>query len=63
MYQAANFCGTIAFKVYEVTQGKRKSVKGYSFKICDNKKNRRDCNTGIGNYVGSVALLLFYKRG
>ena len=38
MYQAANFCDTIAFKVYEVTQGKRKSVKGYSFKICDNKK-------------------------
>ena len=36
MYQAAKFCNSTASKIYEVTQNKRKTTKGYIFKICDN---------------------------
>ena len=36
MYQAANFCESNASKIYEVTQNKRKTTKGYKFIICDN---------------------------
>lgn len=36
MYQAAIFCESNASKIYEVTQNKRKTTKGYKFIICDN---------------------------
>ena len=36
MYQAAKFCNSTASKIYEVTKNKRKTTKGYIFKICDN---------------------------
>lgn len=36
MYQAAIFYESDASKIYEVTQNKRKTTKGYKFIICDN---------------------------